>query len=566
MSSRFGRLAKSADLSVLGLWASLGLLTSACDIGTGLADFGSDVFEPKHQFIEGPGRRIASGQFSGPLIDPWGENGSVIVAFRHESDGPHLLMQPFDGSQGCELGRGRRCIVYNKLAGLKQLVAYLEQTDESGRGPLRFAGHDCTEAMAPIADANLPAAVFDDPPGYLVEAGGQLLDVAPWKKQIKPLAGQLRGWGFWEEKDKSFWFIDDGQFVVMNARREELFRGGKDVTEMVRFPTSSRFLLVDGGQLNHFQSFAAKAQLVATQVCSPRFQSGSKLSYFSPCDAGALIVADLTEGKKTPIDSGIRTIDGYYPSTTQGDTVFYSKPALAPADGMVLWMAQGESLPVPIAKHFVRLEAVVEQSPLSLLLLVGGDGQRASLVKWTSKGSSPVLDNVSLEYSGGLLANYDGQLGDLFVGAATSAPQRVAQGVPVVASPLRSQSTEFPVCPVALLTNAKDWVGTLALAEGYQASSADCPVLKQPKVTAIASGVPAASYQFFDKMPAIGFLENWNRESGTGQLALYNTELGAHNVIASDVREFIEMLWPNVGVLYVVPTGDNQGIWIARAK
>lgn len=61
-------------LALGGCWA-----VSSCNLGQGYADFGKDVTSPELVVIDGPGTKIADGQLSGMLVDPWGEIGRAHV-------------------------------------------------------------------------------------------------------------------------------------------------------------------------------------------------------------------------------------------------------------------------------------------------------------------------------------------------------------------------------------------------------------------------------------------------------------------------------------------------------
>ncbi|HEY5955362.1 MAG TPA: hypothetical protein VIV60_02365, partial [Polyangiaceae bacterium] len=65
-----------------GHWRLVGAMAWAvgvngCNLGEGYADFGKDIAQPEQVTIDGPGTKIADGQLSGMLVDPWGENGAV---------------------------------------------------------------------------------------------------------------------------------------------------------------------------------------------------------------------------------------------------------------------------------------------------------------------------------------------------------------------------------------------------------------------------------------------------------------------------------------------------------
>jgi hypothetical protein len=70
--------------------------------------------------------------------------------------------------------------------------------------------------------------------------------------------------------------------------------------------------------------------------------------------------------------------------------------------------------------------------------------------------------------------------------------------------------------------------------------------------------------RFLEQPRALSFL----RQSDTGYYSLRaylidaELELTVHNAVS----EYRIVPWPAPGILYAVPTGDDQGLWYAKAR
>jgi hypothetical protein len=86
----------------------------------------------------------------------------------------------------------------------------------------------------------------------------------------------------------------------------------------------------------------------------------------------------------------------------------------------------------------------------------------------------------------------------------------------------------------------------------------------------MASNVPTGGFKFFDAMNALAFTENWTTDkttgTSTGTLVVDELDLDARTKVSDEVGEFQEVQWPAEGIMYIIPSGDRQGIWVAKAK
>lgn len=548
------------------------LLLTGCSIGDGIANFGNNIANPPLVAIGGPGVRIATGHYSSPLVDPWAEEGPAIVAFEYLDDGPHLAMRPLDGTAGCDTGLAYSSVVRDKLVNLTQLIAYLGPPITDGRGPVHFVDHSCKEYGAPVQNANLPELLYSDPPGYLVDAGTELLVVDPWNGTSTVLAGNLTWWAKWSLADSSIAVIDGGHFKIFNAQQQVSCDLGTAVTEMALLSgQSGAFALVDGGTLRTYRSLADTAPVdIATDACKPVSDSGGCLFYFSPCAARQLQCYRADRGQSTPIDSGVNAlISSRTNSGTTDFSVLYTKPNLQ-SNGFDLWLYTPGASPAMMVAQFYRLYAWSAPPALEIIALVNADVDKGQAIRHTSAGDVVLADSVSVQFSQGLLANFDvvGSIGDLNTPLQLGqTSQFVVAGVPFVprmSTIVASKNANTVQYGNALISAAKGAVGNLTLVR-YPTATSPGPALPRT----VASNVPVGSYEFFEGMNALAYIENWKNVpgvGGTGSLVVHELELDARSNVSNDVREFQEVLWPFEGVMYIVPSGDQAGIWVARAK
>jgi hypothetical protein len=572
------QLVGALTLGCGGAWA-----VSSCNLGAGYADFGKDVAQPELVVIDGPGTKIADGQLSGMLVDPWGDKGAVVVGFRYLADGPYLRMQPFDGTKGCNVGRAYRCIVFNRLPNEPQLIAYLDDIGANNRGTLYFTDHSCKVAYGGIKDAELPARLFDSPPGFVLRAGDQLLEVDPFRKKTRVIANNLQYWNGPGDSSSPMpvWFIAGGQLVVLDNARQEALRLGNAVTEVVfeaSDPNQGLFL-VDGGALTRYvEATGTEPKVIATDACGASLSSYG-ISYFSPCNERRLVIQDLTQGTTYEVDSGVwRLLYAQKRSRTDGTGVdieaAYTKPSTM-AGFEDLWLKQAGAAPRVWQQRLGSFISATTGSNPTLVAIVDSDGTKGRLMRVDSSGEHTLFENVALGYSvesiaGGwlLLTDVVDGLGTLVWITEAGERQTVAEGV-AVSGAVKTPEKNPELTGVtddryydlrAFLTNVEvvdgTPAGTIALLNRNNLDSL------QP----LGTRVPADKFDFFRNMTAVGYLDKYDTATGTGALTVYQTRIGATSVVAKNVNEYSELLWPWEGVIYSVKVGESYSIWAARAK
>jgi hypothetical protein len=200
--------------------------------------------------------------------------------------------------------------------------------------------------------------------------------------------------------------------------------------------------------------------------------------------------------------------------------------------------------------------------------LVNSDGEVGQAIRHIPNADDVVLANsVSVNFSQGLLADFDKSLslGNLYSPVQLGqTPTFVAHGVPYVPHQkvlVTSENPDTTSYGNAAITNWNGTLGDLTLLR-YPPSSSVGP--DSPNV--IASNVPVGKYRFFRYMSALAYTDSWDDEHDVGRLNIRELDLETWTFVSDQVREFIEIFWPWEGLMYIVPEGDQAGIWVTRAK
>ena len=560
-------------LRVTALITAALAVTAGCNIGSkignGISNFGHDLANPELVTVGGPGVQVVKGSYSSPIVDPWDDNGPVIVAFEFKDNVPYLAMRPLTGKGGCDTGVAYSSIVRDKLDNLTQLIAYEEAGDADGYGTVHFVDHQCNTYGHAIDNARLPNALYKDPPGYLMEARNTLMVYAPWTDKTTTLSSNVSWWEKWPSQDGAVALIDSGQLKVFDPQQNQIADIGTAVTQVMAISASSgSFALIDGGALRTYQSLSDPAPVdIASNACEASLDSTGCLFYYSPCDARTLQCYRAAQQTTTTVDTNVQSLVSSRSSTADGRiAVLYTKPNAQ--DGTPdLWMFTTNASPQLMLNKFSRLYSWSPPSE-EIDALVNADSDIGQVVRRTTSDNTVVSDKVSVNFAQGLLANFDVQnsIGDLYSPIQlNTTPVKVASGVPYVPrldTIVTSSNPDTQSYGRALVTNATGIVGDLSLLEYPPADPAN---LKSPQV--VATQVAVQHYKFFSYMSALAYVDQWDsQQQGVGSLSLLQLDIDATSVISDQVSEYQEIGWPWVGVMYVVPSGDRAGIWVARAK
>ncbi|MGC4067865.1 MAG: hypothetical protein QM784_25075 [Polyangiaceae bacterium] len=557
-----------------------GLATQACNLGEGYADFGNDLTSPEETIIDGPGNKISDVRLSGMLVDPWGDDGAVVVGFRYRDGVPHLYMQPFDGSKGCDVGPAYRCIVFNRLDGAPQLIAYLDAIQSNGRGTLNFVNHECEIVYGGIENAELPSRLFEFPPGYVIAAGDELLDLDPFSKTTRVMTKNLRFWSGPGEPNQELphYYVGDGELVVFDDERKEQLRLGKDVTEVVFEAsdyTRGLFLVDEGALVHYYPSRDVPPETLDDDVCGARIESFG-VSYFSPCGERRLVMRNMSTSEKTVIDSNVRrSLYSQERSRSDGSgtdvEAVYTKVSEEDPGFEDFWLKQAGKEPRIWQRRLGQfISATTGENP-SLVAIVDSDGSSGRLIRVDADGERTLLSNVALGYpvesssnAWLVMTDVEDRVGTLTLVDSSGKTTVIGSRVPV-GSKLVSPERD----PYLDGVEDQDYYGLAALVTDVEEGRGSLNLMTRNKpktIESIADDVPVGDFTFFKNMAAVGYLDRYDEKTFAGRLVVHQTTLSAKSVVADDVGDFSELLWPYEGVIYTARKGDKYSLWAARAK
>jgi hypothetical protein len=268
-----------------------------------------------------------------------------------------------------------------------------------------------------------------------------------------------------------------------------------------------------------------------------------------------------------PIDTGVNALIATRTNSGSTDfSVLYTKTN-PQSTGSDLWLYSPGGSTAMVVAQFSRLYDWSPPPALEIVALVNADADKGQAIRHNAAGDAVLADSVSVKFSQGLLANFDvkGSIGDLYTPLQLGkSPQFVIAGVPLVPGAntiVASKNANTVQYGNALISAANSSVGNLTLLR-YPTAASSGP--DSPRT--VASDVPVGGYSFFEGMSALAYIENWKTDAGVGSLVVHELELDARSDISNDVKEFKEVIWPFEGVMYIVPSGDQAGIWVARAK
>ncbi len=556
------------------LWpASLALTLVGCHVDlSGL----NQLFSSDPTYLSLPGTRIGSGKYSGASIVGTNASGAHVIAFDAKVSPNVLTIFPFSGGKSCSTApaNGYLALDFGVRSTIPAIVGYHEKSGSDTL--LHLTTMDCKETLPPIKDRNYPLdATFDTPPGYLaVDSTGNLTFLDPFDKKTTIIANAARGTRVVQNK---IWSIETPQLVVRDMQLNELARYGTRVTEFDLAQNAGvSVMYVDAtcdagaspcpGDLFQVTDALGTAQKIDSNACNvifPVHWGGLGVSYRSPCTDRTLVVYGRSSSHATPSKTVVGdSVLGSPDVDLIGSTpyVFYEKSDDPKAStgtlyGGVLGMDL-ESIADGVQRDSSRGAPVIDKIGSEWRMTVDYDSsaQTGRLVTWSPGKSLTQIATGITQISGSVaIVNFDGSVGDLVAlnGATVSKP--LAHKVP-------RQRVLVDDPGTAVIADYDGNAGTLLVAPAGTVDFEE--VTKGITTDELSNG----SVAFLQSLPAIGYLHDFDDQSGTGILGARIIETGDTFDIGIRASEWGEYGWPEPGILYITPEGDASGIWFARLQ
>lgn len=526
-----------------------GLGIAGCNLDSNFAGLGDSLLDPDAQGIESPGRLLLAGEYYGTRLIDDPETGER-----------YLLSRTGEGELSVfNLASQRQCTIpdalsYDSLAreGLPTLVTFVRALPE-GDSELAFADFDCQ-----VSDLSLPFGSSENLEGLFVPdvgtaSGAALLMrlrnraivlVDPWSREqvvLEELADEppSQFLGRW-------WWRAGGQLVMSDARLNRLGTLGNQVSEW----------RTTGGDLPEI-AFLESAEestrlwvsrppefvpeLLEEDACAVAYAVPTTLAYFAPCADRRLILNDRVTGNVRMVSDGVVAARGGPVRIVRGQGLLYlTNPEPQAASG-TLWLLRDDAEEPSLIGDNAGLGQYRFTPDGGLVTLVDTSNEGSRLIHWKDGEVQDVAERVREIGTLGVLANFDGSVGELLEVSPDFSTRVIATGVPASAA-----------VGNALLTSFDGSTGELVLLD--QETGALEP---------IASGVPPRAYLFAQQFDAL-FLLGEQSPGGTTSLVFRLLDTKQNFVVNAGVTEAVEVSFPAQGLLYTIPTGENAGIWFAK--
>ena len=591
--------------------ALLGLLVTACGISEGINNFANNLKKDEYHGFSAPDL-VSRGNYEQLRLYDWRAGGRYfIVALHRNAATTTVAIRALDGSVTCDVPGTNFSLDWpsaddagNCIEQSGEIVV-LDDADADGIGSLTFYDQNCAQLGDSIAEASLPAATYDHD-RFFVRSGTRLLAVEPRGAGIVVLAEQLEQLGSYKSKLMSngtslvapTWFIDGGQFAALDESGKVTMRYGSQATEVVSVDASD-YLIDDGGRL--LLATQAAATTYATDICRLRdMLDKGYVEYRSPCSDGPLRVAAINGPNLQTVAIDLNADHVFaFDLDFVNPAAMFTRPSSDGTPGNEIWFRNknGDSQQLINGVAWVdesiggqgypdigtRLDGTLRGK---VAAIVDADGVSGRLVEtnptWNMNQVDGGVVNANervLTQAQGVpipwtrdpyyyqLAHFDGNVG-VFIDPFPSGPA-IAHGVPADPNAYITSNDTY----MALLADYQSGTGRLGVMPANPTSltglTLDAGVFVSSNATRtiswLASDVALGSFEYYDQMNAIGYIDQWDGDRGAGRFVVHDFGLDADYNLADSVREQFAVSWPWVGVVYAVADGDQQGIWAQKA-
>ena len=294
-----------------------GLALSACD-PSGLQDNADALLKPARSRFDTPGVQIAPGDFAS--VELVGDTAGVITfsSRRQFDDGEHLLLinvdwgavltgtkTPEQATEVCDAGpfSSLRWSGSSVSSSIDTVTAWMFlDSDGDGLGTLKFQGRDCTERLPPIQgfrfDSIVSASQDDVWTTLGLDDGGTVYDLKPAEGGAQPVLTNVEKM-FLSPNEAFIWLVEAGKLVARRLPGLRVVAGwGNGVIDATYDGGSAYFSDKDGLFRLSFQG--GEPVKIAAEGCQA-FGAGPYVLYFSPCESKRLNVVKLSQSAEGPL-------------------------------------------------------------------------------------------------------------------------------------------------------------------------------------------------------------------------------------------------------------------------
>ncbi|MDF3064878.1 MAG: hypothetical protein K0R38_479 [Polyangiaceae bacterium] len=549
-------------------WPKAVLLLPAllgCDIVQGFQDAGDTLFPEQGTHLSTPALRLVRGGYRSLALAAGRELS--VLARSTESD-TSLFVMRFANPNPCEIPEVGRYLASRNPNRAEAGIAYFHE--DVAQGTLHFADTSCNTFDFEVEDARLP--VGETETTIVVWAGGDLFEVKPESSERTELASGVTNVITRAFSGRTL-VLTEGRLEVFDAEWKSQGSFGDGVGTVLK--TSTGALYLDSAGLHRLSAGpnneTTRDELLEPDACSLGLR-GDWATFYAPCADARLVALHEPTGKLYDLpfaaDSfNIRLI----PAGAGGGTnpledpfwFLFLRNDETSANALVLRNPDGdERIIAPNAVLGYSDFDAAAATPYGHALVNVEEDRTGDYVYFDADGAERTLARGVYTRGDRLLADWNGTTGSL-ASVSGDRLEILAHGVP-------GSSFEFTDSKGAWTVLFHDWEGdsgrlsrmntTLdALAQTPLDAPFTVPTLEEvaPRVgpfTTVALGA---------LLPGTSFLANYDAKTGTGRLTYENAELRFQAVVDQGVSDYLVTA---DYLLYTIPRGPDQGIWLATGK
>lgn len=542
IQTRWGQMSRGKCCCCLALVATLG-----CNVESNFSELGTELFAPGVAYIEAPGDKILDGEYRRFSVRSPDLATPHVVALN--TDGEMEIAEFVADAKPCKIEAVRRFGYTQKRSpeGDAENALLPYHTDIDGSyGLLHFTDFKCNERSLTVPNTRLPNVVLErngDPAFLLLTGDNELVLADPWNDTLTKIGGTVR---HFVVSGSLLWTRESGSVVVRDADLEEKARHEGSATELVVSPyTRAGYFVADGDLYRVDEKALTDAELISEDACgiAPNGDRRSPtIQFLSPCQDRRLVLYSETDAATfsygsdvIAISKAIREGDGYF--------VNYWTSNDAGAEYGDFWLVQPGQEPEPVADDVFINTRVLYTETVSTI--VDFDGEKGRYIRWEDGEEKEIATDVAERNSLGILANFDGDVGDLLRIKADLTTEELGSGVPRRATEGR-----------AFVANYDGSTGDLLVLDDINAGPRQ-----------IATGVVRRAYLFSAIVEdLLLFLSDYDLDSKTGTLGARLLNTGDQFEVSRGVSEILEVGLPRPGVLYSRRGDDRAGLWFATAR
>lgn len=536
-----------------------------CDVVQGFQDAGSALFPEQSTHLSTPASRLVRGGYRRIGLAAGRE---LSVLGRSVEGGSSLVVMPFANPKPCEIPDVGRYVVSRNPNRAQAGVAYFH--DDVAQGTLHFADTSCNVFDLEIEDARLPVGETEH--SVIVFAAGDLLEVDPEQGTRATLSS-----GVTRVITRAFsgrtLIGAGGQLEVFGSDWKSQGSFGKDVETVLKTPAGVLYL--DATGLRRLSSGgddrSTKDELIAPDACNLGMRDDTWATFHAPCSKGRLRALHEPSGKlfDLELDADPQQLMLWPAHGSPG------KDPTSDPFWFVFLRDVSSSLGTFVIRDPKGVERVIgENATLDHWELLESDTQShgyavvnvtdrvGDYVYWNTNDETRTLAHGLNTRANRLIVDWDGTSGNL---AVVSGDRLV-----IVARQVPAESFEFS-------DNSHDWTvlfhdwqgdsGRLSRFPGTLDSLARTPVdapFKSPALEEVAPSVGlSTTASLGDLLPGTMFLAGYDAATDTGRLSYENAELRFKATVDYGVADYLAT---SDYLLYAIPYGDDQGIWLSTGK